>query len=348
MGPYLGGRCGAGCGRLATPHHALDYDARVPRLVRFACEGAVGRALVAAVLLLALGCDESRPVRAKPTTAAAGRPRPALVGAGVEPREPLRYALTVGTSQRIALTLHLAMRVEAARSPIPPVTAPGLRLTVELAVTDATPGGGARCQVTIADADLADLDRAAPELVAEMRKGVGLLIGAKGGLTIEPSGLVSDFALALPSGLGDELGQFATAMRAALEHLSTPLPREAVGVGASWEVAEEIADGGIKVRQKTLFELVAHDGSRAKLRMQYSHAADRQTAPLPGLPPGVTTEIIAYDSSGGGVLEIDLSRPAPVSQRADMTTGVSFRLLKGAEAQTMSLSSDSRLELDGL
>lgn len=307
------------------------------------------RAVVAALTLVALGgvpgCDRREAPSAPP---AAARRTARLVSAGSAPHEPARYALTVGTQQRIAMTLHLAMKVDAAGSPIPPVTAPGLRLVIELAVVEATPEGGGRCQLTLTDADLADLDQAPPALVAEMRKGLGLLIGAKGELTIEPDGAVRGVALDVPSALGNELGQFVAAARLSLDGLAIRLPDPAIGLGASWDVSEDIDQGGIRVRQKTLYELTARQGGRIKLRFQISQTSERQRAKLAGLPTGVTADILSFDSAGSGEVEIDLTRPAPVRERVDVTTGVAFRLEQAGKTQAMSLSSDSGLEIDAL
>jgi hypothetical protein len=309
-----------------------------------------GRA-AALTLLAAIAAPACRDAAPKPAVATEVSPSARvlrLISPGTEPLEPVRYALTVGTQQRISLTLHLSMRVDAKGSPIPPVTAPGLRLVLELSVVEATREGGGRCQLVVADADLADLDEAPPALVAEMRKGLPQLLGARGELTIQPDGAVRQVVLDVPNNLGNELGQFVAAVRLSLDGLAVQLPAEPIGLGASWDVAEAIEQSGLRVRQKTLYELAARSGGRVRLRFQISQTSERQRATLAGLPPGVTTDIVSFDSAGSGEVEIDLGRPAPVHEKVDVTTGVSFRLEQAGKSQAMSLSSESRLELDAL
>ena len=269
-----------------------------------------------------------------------------LIESGREPRTALRYPSEPTAAGKMSLSLRLAMKMEVPGSPVPPVTVPGLRLLVDVA--SARGDHGVKYQFTVADADLTSTDNAHPSLLAEMRKGVGALVGASGHLILEARGTRSDLSLAHPAGIGQELGEFVNSARLAIGQMVVPLPAEPVGPGAKWEAVETVSQDGISVREKTYFELVAIDGPRVLLRTQTVQSADRQRAALPGLPDGVSAEVVSLRGTGTGEVELDLRRLVPGSMREEVKTDVSFVVRQGQTERAMSLTASSGLEIQAL
>jgi hypothetical protein len=300
---------------------------------------AVGCAVLGAALAVTACEDPERPAPAASVTLT-------LLEAGREPRAALRYPSEPTPPTKMSLSLRLAMKMEMPGSPVPPVTMPGLRLLLDIA--SAEKDGKVRYQFTVADADLTSTDNAHPSLLAEMRKGVGSLVGASGQLMVDARGTRSDLTLALPSGIGQELGQFMNSAKLAIGQMVVPLPAEPVGPGAKWEAVEVVSQDGITVREKTYFELVALDGPRALIRTQTVQSADRQRAALPGLPDGVTAEVVSLRGSGAGEVELDLRRLVPGNMREEVETGVFFTVRQSQTERTMSLTANSGLEIQAL
>lgn len=269
-----------------------------------------------------------------------------LLEAGREPRQALRYPSSPTPAHRMSLGLRLSMKMEVPGSPVPPIDMPGLRLLFD--VQSARDGERIRYQLKLSDADLTGTDNAHPSLLAEMRKGVGLLVGASGQLEVDPRGQVSGLSLAQPSGLGSELAQFLNSARLAMDDMVVPLPEEPIGIGAKWEAIDTVTQGGISVREKTYFELVALDGPRALVRTRMVLSADRQRAALPGLPDGVTAEVVSLRGSGTGEIELDLRRLVPGNAREEIDIDISFVVRQGQTERAMSLTSESGLEIQAL
>jgi len=297
-------------------------------------------ALFAAAIVALAACGEEE--KARP---AAGVTL-TLLDSGREPRQALRYPAAPTPAQKISLSLRLAMKMEVPGSPVPPVTVPGLRLLVD--IESARAGAHLRYQFTVADADLTSTDNAHPSLLAEMRKGVNQMVGASGQLVVDPRGFRSDLSLPPPSAIGQELTQFMQSARLAIGQMVVPLPEEPVGPGAKWEAVETIVQDGISVREKTYFELIALDGPRALVRTQTVQSADKQRAPLPGLPDGVSAEVVSLRGSGAGEIELDLRRLAPGNAREDVETDVSFVVRQGQTERAMSLRAESGLTIQAL
>ncbi|HWM87825.1 MAG TPA: hypothetical protein VNO33_18350 [Kofleriaceae bacterium] len=299
--------------------------------------------LVAACALLGgiPGCREADDVAPAPSVTLT------VLENGREPRTALRYPAEPTPAHKMSLTLRLAMKMEVPGSPVPPVTMPGLRLMLDIESARAGPSA-LKYAFTVSDADLTSTDSAHPSLLAEMRKGVGALVGASGHLIVEPRGLRSELALALPAGIGQELSQFMNSARLAIGQMVVPLPAEPVGPGAKWEAVEVVSQDGISVREKTYFELVALEGPRALIRTQTVQSADKQRAALPGLPDGVSAEVVSLRGSGAGEIELDLRRLVPGNASEEVKTDVSFVVRQGKTERAMSLTANSGLEIQAL
>lgn len=295
-----------------------------------------------AATVLASGCCQSAE-RQKRAPAAFSI---ALLDDGREPRRPLRYPSDPPPPQKMSLSLRVAMKMEVPGSPIPPVSMPGLRLLIELTARDQD--DSVRYEFTVTDADLTGVEQAHPSLVAAMRKGVDSLVGAAGSVTVDPRGFQHDLSIGLPSGIGQELTQFMSSAKLAIGQMAVPLPEQAIGVGAKWQVEENIAQDGIQVRQKTYYELLAMDGPRLQIRTQTVQSAEQQKAALPGLPSGVSAKVLSLRGAGAGESEVDLRRLVPGSAREELETDVSFAIVQGQSERVMSLTATSGLEIQSL
>jgi hypothetical protein len=190
---------------------------------------------------------------------------------------------------------------------------PGLRLLLDVEAERS--GSNVRYAFKVGDANLTGTDSAHPSLLVEMRKGVAQLIGSTGHLVVDPLGLQSDLVLQVPAGIGQELTQFMNSARLAIGQMVVPMPLEPIGAGAKWEAVKTIVQDGISVREKTYFELVGLDGPRALIRTQTALTAEKQRIALPGLPDGVSAEVVSLRGSGSGQMEVDLRRLVPGSAR---------------------------------
>ena len=261
-------------------------------------------------------------------------------------RRALRYPAEPPAEQRMSLTLRLAMKMEVPGSPIPPVTMPGLRLLFD--VQGRRRGDLLQLEFSVTDADLTGAEAAHPTAVASMRKGLAALVGVTGVVSLDDRGMPRGGSFGLPDGLGPELTQFMSSAEMALRQLAVPLPEQKIGVGAKWQVEQRIDQAGVTVQQRTTYELLAAEGARVQLRVQTVQSAEAQRADLPGLPSGVTAEVLSLRGAGAGELEVDLRRLVPTSAREEIETDISFAIQQGQNQRTMSLTSSAGLEIQAL
>ncbi|HYU15236.1 MAG TPA: DUF6263 family protein [Candidatus Acidoferrum sp.] len=271
-----------------------------------------------------------------------------LLEPGKEPRTVLRYSLSPSAREKLGLTMTMAMEMGLAghnmRMQVPPI-----HMENELAVAEKLGEREVLCRFAITSAELLPggdkiFESARGQLEAELKKTVG----THGTLAVDDRGLNLRLDLALPAGMDPQMSQAMQSSRQALEHVSSPLPEEAVGVGARWQMDQSIEHDGIKMKQKVSYELVELKGQRAQLHATIEQTADPQVATMPGLPPGLRAELLSHTGSGSGTIDIDLSKLVPTSSSSTIHTETSIKVTGQGQDQTMLMKADSKVEISRL
>ena len=89
-----------------------------------------------------------------------------------------------------------------------------------------------------------------------------------------------------------------------LRRLHVPLPKEALGVGASWTTKEEIAVQGLTVHKTTTWTLKRRTADGLRLTFKTAVTAPKQTYDLGKLPDGVTAELGGVDGLDSGEVSL--------------------------------------------
>ena len=122
----------------------------------------------------------------------------------------------------------------------------------------------------------------------------------------------------------ESIGQFA-------HDILIPLPTEAIGVGARWEVVETVEIMRLRFLQTSIYELVEIDGPVLKVRGTVSQAAPSQEIALPGGAP--TQKLTSLTGGGETEAEIRLDRVAPLRRVQTLSIQMAFEMA-GSQGET--------------
>lgn len=299
--------------------------------------------------------DVAAPSAPAPVVTAAGTLAPVppplvtLLDAGAEPRTALRLAATAGQVERA--TIAMGMRVETRVDGAAAVTRamPRGRMELEARVEAVSEHGEATWVVTVveaavAEADVVDEGGADPALIASMREALGAVAGARAGGRVTDRGVTDLAAFEARADLDDEARRLLEGFRESLQQLAVPLPAERVGPGARWQVEQIVSQGGLQIRQTTVFDLVGvSEGGRVDLRASFTQVAEAEADGGP-LPPG--GRLLAFAGSGTGEVTLDLGRVLPSSSRARVDTHVRMAVPAGdGQSQEIVLAMEIELAL---
>jgi hypothetical protein len=264
-----------------------------------------------------------------------------VLDTGAEPREVLRYRIPEGFEGSLDITMH--MRLTSPQS----LELPPIRMRMHLTDVE-TDGEGFRYRFTF-DEPVIDTDephRLPPDRVEALRQDISAIAGIRGYAVLDGRGLVREVAYdgSAPS---VRLDQLMNELEQSVRSMTVPLPAEAVGVGARWEVVQELTLNELTFEQRNVTTLQSRDGNHLVLDAEVAQSAGQQQIHNPQLPPGARMVLDQMTGSAKGVANIDLTSLLPhAPTTSSSTTRMSMHVNMNDQRQPveMALGVDLTLE----
>ena len=287
-----------------------------------------------------------QPPSTQPSAQAGSRPTVKLLTSGVSPRQTLRLTPRPGTTGVINLTMNITATqlLDGAETPESP--SPGVLMSFATTVTEVH---GERIGYTFEciRGDLVDDPGIPPAILDLMRGGIKMVVGLRG------TGVISDRAVSLDAtvttvpGMDAALLTHAKAINQLLEQITTPLPAEPVGIGASWEVANTIDQDGVTLNETITCTLAASDGNTVQIVMDIHRHADPQPVHDPNMPPGASAELLSYVFAGTGRTVLRLDRLHPIEATVSVTSNSTMKMSFGGVSHEVAQHLTIATELQG-
>lgn len=224
--------------------------------------------------------------------------RVTLIDAGAEPRQPLRYQLQAGRSERVQIDSQVQISLAMGGQSMPLTLAPPVRMTLDLASNEVAADGSARISYKLVSLEAVGEG----QQVAQMNKALAGFAGISGWYRIDPRGNVLEGQVdPLPADNPAAAG-VVNEVEQAMQRMSAPLPEQAVGPGARWQVTQSIEDNAMKMTQTSEFTLRSRNGQTLELDMRFVEA---QMDSVAGLPPGAKLESVEMKGGGSNTLPLD-------------------------------------------
>jgi len=104
--------------------------------------------------------------------------------------------------------------------------------------------------------------------------------------------------------------QFVEQMKETMSRVASPLPEEAVGPGAKWEIKMPIKSQGMTLNQTATFQLASIEGEQAAAKTSVTQTASNQKIQNP-MMPGTKVDLIKLNGNGTGELKFELTQLVP-------------------------------------
>lgn len=301
-------------------------------------------AVLLVVCALVIG-SSPRAQEQKPTMegypALGAQPIVTLVTPGSAPRTRLRYAIAANHKSGMEMTMSMSMNMNMGGVPVP-ITVPPITMPVNLVVTSVAPNGDVTYDLEF-QAVKAE-GAAGDPMAAAMQAAASGITGLKGTVTVNDRGATKAAKLALDSVTDPQTRQILGQMTSSIQNMSMPLPEEAVGAGARWEVRQTISNDGPVIFQKTEVELVSVSGPTVTLKIKTEQTAPPQAISNPALPEGASMSVEKLSGSGTGSVVIRLDSLVPTSE-LDTTTSTSMAMNMGGQSQSVTVDGTMKLTI---
>jgi hypothetical protein len=222
---------------------------------------------------------------------------------GTEPRSVVRLTPEAGVRQGVVLTTRSEVFQQIGDQPRQDFSTPELTLPLTATVTQAVSPGTPSTLVDLVLGDVSSSDPALEESFAAAE-------GSGAGLTIGPNGAVSALRL-------QPAEDAANVTRSAIEqsfyqavYRMVAFPDSEIGVGAVWQIHQQVMSAGITIDQVGTTTLVSDEDDRLTVQVKLEQTPREPTWVLPNGQGHLDIE--HYTMAGEGTMTVDPTMPLPL------------------------------------
>lgn len=293
--------------------------------------------IAALTLLSAIGspalaqpaAPETAPAKQTPARTVEEAPKVKLLDPGAEPRKALRYAPAVGDRHIFTITMSMDQKAEMGGNPVPIPQSPPMMMVFDLNITEVRADGNVKYAMLMTKVDV-DTKEETPQVQA-MRESLKGIVGMSGTAVVTNRGETIEAEFKLPPGADPMMAAMMDSMKSSARQMSAPLPEEAVGKGAKWEVAMKVKTGGMTLDQTATMTLDEVTDDDFKLGMELVQKAGPQMVD----GPMGKVEIVDITSKGKGTLAGSTRKIVPT--KSEMMTNSVQEMKIGDQALKMDM-----------
>lgn len=273
-----------------------------------------------------------------------------LLAAGAEPRKALRLHPAAGDKQKLVLNTKVALDMKMSDgqpSPIKlPSTSATLDIPVEITVKEVSSKGDISYEVALGDTSAAEAPAGgAPPAAKAQKSPVGGIKGLSATGTISSHGYSKGFDFKAPPGADPQTRMLLDLLKDVFIQLVTPLPEEAVGRGAKWEVKAPVESHKIKIDQTANYELVSVEGETYKTKSTSTQRASNQKIDNP-IMPGMQVDLTKWTAKGTNEFGLDATKLMPSSGTMELHSEMGMGLNMGVPGQGINMKMDVSLHIE--
>ena len=158
----------------------------------------------------------------------------------------------------------------------------------------------------------------------------------------------SEFALDIPPDVDPQTRTMVEGMSPQLAKISVPFPSEPVGTGARWITHTSTELNGIHTDVATTYTLRERTGDQYRVGVSYEQSAPQQDIDLPGMPPGIDTQVTGVAIAGSGETAGSLTMLFPLTSTAKATGTVDMRVDDGQGTEDMHQNLDMSVNVESI
>lgn len=286
------------------------------------------------------GAEESTGETSVPSAKAG--PQIHLITAGEQPRKELRLHPKAGETQTLNMTLQMAMDMGMGQ----PVKVPPIEMPMTVTVKNVSSSGDATYDSVMGQPSVNQGSDTNSQMAAAMSAAFGMLKGMKISGTMSDHGINKAVHVTASASAPPQIRQTLDQIKESTENFGLPLPDEAVGAGAKWEVKMPIKSQGMTIQQTATYELVSIEGDQVHAKCTITQEAAHQTMQNPAMP-NVKVNLAKLTSDGSGTLTFDLTRIFPTQAQSDSHVEMTMGVNAGGRMQNMTMKMDVSVQLNG-
>jgi len=267
-----------------------------------------------------------------------------LLDAGAEPRKVLRLHPKAGETQAVDLTVKMVIDVKIGEMENPSMKLPSMKMGLNVTVKDVSSAGDITYEMSVSEASAADDPDVMPQVADAMKASLAGVKGMSGTGTLASHGINKGMEVKAATETDPQVRQAIEQMKEAFTRTTTPLPEEAVGAGARWEVKMPIKSQGMTIDQTVTYTAVSIEAERLTAESTIVQSAASQKIQNPVMP-AIKLDLNKMTGNGTGKLTLDLAHLLPTETTGEIHSETSLGMNAGDQKQAMTVKTDMNVRL---
>jgi hypothetical protein len=282
----------------------------------------VAIALGAVVALTGCKSDTAKDAKAEPV---------ALIEAGTEPLELLRYKLQDGTITTSTLEITSSAMTSTSSSGAEIMRTPGLRVVTTSGPSVSLDDGNTRYEIKVVSSSAIMPAGVDAKVENDLNRSAALLKKLSGWIEVDDRGILQDAELSQEAKEADlPARMLVTLLNARTSFSRVMLPAEPVGIGARWETAKQLTMFGFEMQQVDRYTLTDRVGDEVKLDVEIIQTAPEQT--LTFEEEGVEYSLKSLSMSAQGTVILNMNALEGSARASGQSAQVvTVKTVEGAE-----------------
>ncbi|MEC4803018.1 MAG: hypothetical protein SAJ12_17550 [Jaaginema sp. PMC 1079.18] len=270
-----------------------------------------------------------------------------LLEAGTGEKQELRLRPEVGETQTLNVAVKMNIEMFFGGMSMPSIPDMTTQLTLKSVVTDVKDNGDIEAEFIYTDISVlpGESIEIPPEVIEAMNTELTTLIGTKGTFLLDDRGRTKAINLELAEDVNPMFENTLNQLMASFENISSPLPEEAVGVGAMWQVEQEINLNGLMLDQTAVYTLEDRTNETVVLSMIINQSGEKQQFTPLGLSESMIVDLVSLESTGTGKLTMSLSQLLPINADMNLVTRSQMNIPTDRENATTSMRTNTEMDL---
>lgn len=266
-----------------------------------------------------------------------------LLDAGKAPKQKIRFTPKAGDKFQKLMTMKMSQSISMAGAPANPAAIPDQQFVIGVEVKSVAANGDIEFGFVYSDIKVVTADGKPTPVSSAIEQSLKPMVGTGGTAVIDSRGVTKASEYKTPEGLQPAIQAAIDGMKDSLKNLASPVPEEAVGVGAKWKVVQKLNANGLELTQIAVTELTELSSKGFSVKVDLTQEANPQEVKNGMLPPGATMKLESLDTNGEGKSDFEFANffPKKTATKVNSKANMNFSIA----GQNQKLSTDTKVEL---
>lgn len=269
-----------------------------------------------------------------------------LLENGRFPRQKLRLTPIPDTKQTATMTVNTDLVLSVNGQVNPQSDIPKIKMDIEGKITKVAKNGDIYSEFFYTNTEVISKSNTNLEPLEQMRSQLKKIEGFKITIVNDDRGNSKETNFDVPEDLDPAMKSFLESTLNSLKEISSPFPVEPVGIGARWQVTNNLILDGINITQIETYELIDRKGNTITIALNVEQNVDSQEINAPKMPPGVEMEVISYEGKSSGTMKMELNKILPVEYSAEANTNNKIKVTNTNNSQEIITETKLNLRVD--